>query len=467
LTVATPARVRPVPALRTLLVLAWPIVVSRSSQAVVGLTDALMVASLGQSALAATTTGAFNTFAAFIFPMGITFLVSSFASQLTGQGDLTGARRYGHYGLILAALTQVVSLASLPFLGPLLGWFPYAADVRGLIEQYLRIRLLSTGAAIGIEALANYYGGIGNTRLPMLASLVAMVLNILGCWLFIAGHWGAPALGVAGSAWAATGATWLAFLGLWAWFLRDGRTRDGSPAKEPRSHGLRLGEFTRMLRFGLPSGLNWFFEFFAFNLFVNLVMAGLGTTSLAAMMAVLQINSVSFMPAFALTSAGAILVGQAIGAGAKGEVPRIVRLTFGAAGAWQGLVGLLYVAVPGAIFAAFARGASNVPALHAAGVRLLMLSAAWQLFDAGANTLAEALRAAGDTTFTMWARLVIAWAIFIPGAYLSVHYLGWGDLGAVSWVLLYLGLLALVLLLRFRAGAWRKINLTGGDRAVI
>ena len=46
------------------------------------------------------------------------------------------------------------------------------------------------------------------------------------------------------------------------------------------------------------------------------------------------------------------------------------------------------------------------------GVRILMLSAAWQLFDAASMNLAETLRAAGDTSFTLWARIVIAWGIF-------------------------------------------------------
>ena len=51
------------PSLRTLLMLAWPVILSRATQSVVGFTDALMVAPLGESALAATTTGAFDTFA--------------------------------------------------------------------------------------------------------------------------------------------------------------------------------------------------------------------------------------------------------------------------------------------------------------------------------------------------------------------------------------------------------------------
>ncbi|MBI2801797.1 MAG: hypothetical protein HYX63_16235 [Gammaproteobacteria bacterium] len=54
--------------------LAWPVIVSRSTQVVVGLADALMVAHLGAGALTAVTTGGLNAFAGFIFPMGIVFI---------------------------------------------------------------------------------------------------------------------------------------------------------------------------------------------------------------------------------------------------------------------------------------------------------------------------------------------------------------------------------------------------------
>jgi MATE family multidrug resistance protein len=90
---------------------------------------------------------------------------------------------------------------------------------------------------------------------------------------------------------------------------------------------------------------------------------------------------------------------------------------------------------------------------------MLLLSAAWQLFDAAAATLAEALRAAGDTAFTMWARIALAWLVFAPGSWISVHRLGGGEMVAVGWLVLYLGLLALLLWLRFRSGAWRRLEL--------
>jgi multidrug resistance protein, MATE family len=442
------------PGLKSLLGLAWPVIISRASQVVVGLSDAVMVAHLGETPLAATTTGAMNAFTLFIFPMGVVFIVSSYSAQLFGKGDKGGAFRYGLYGLFVALLTQLVAFVSLPFVAPAMGLFSYTPEVRESIAQYLRIRLLSGGAAVGIEALGNYYGGLGNTRLPMVISLLAMALNVLGNWLLIDGHLGLPAMGVRGAALASTLSTLAAFLVMAALFGRDARANKVSLAQ------LHWRELLRMMRFGVPSGLNWLLEFLAFSFFVNVIVAGLGTTALAALMSVMQINAFSFMPAFAVSSAGAFLAGQAIGAGCKDHVPLIARLTVKVTASWQGLVGLSYFLLPGLLFAPFARGGPESHALLLLGTRLLMLSATWQLFDAVATTMAEILRAAGDTAFTLWARVLLAWAVFVPGAYLSTRYLGWRETGAVVWLVTYLALLAAVLVLRFARAAWRRIDIT-------
>jgi MATE family multidrug resistance protein len=410
-----------------------------------------MVAHLGASALAATTAGALNAFNLFILPMGIVFIVSSFSSQLFGMGDPGGARRYGWYGLAVAAGTQALAMALIPAIPFGLGLLSYEPDVRALMGDYLAIRLVSAGAVVGMEALANYYGGLGNTRLPMRASLVAMVLNVFGNWLLIDGNLGAPALGVRGAALASVASSAVAFLGLFAVFVRDAR-----------KHGtgvLRAAELLRLLRFGVPSGLNWFFEFLAFSFFINVVVAGLGTTAVAALMAVIQVNSVAFMPAFGLASAGAILVGQAIGAARRDAVPRTVGLAFAVAATWQGLVGAVYLAAPDLVVAPFAKDPASARELLETARRMLLLSVGWQLFDAAASVLAEALRAAGDTAFTLWARLAIAWLVFAPGSWISVRVLGGGDLAAMAWLVAYLALLSLVLLARFRSGAWRRIDL--------
>lgn len=444
------------PTVRGLVRLAWPIVISRASQVVVGVTDAIMVAHLGEAAIAATTTGAANTFNVLILPMGVAFIVASFSSQFTGEGDPVGARRYGWYGLGVALLAQIAALAAIAGAPGALQAIGHRGEVLDLMSDYLQIRLLTGGAAIGIEALAAYYGGLGNTRLPMAVSLFAMSLNVFGNWVFIYGHLGAPALGVRGAALAsalAAGVGFALFLGL---FL----TGVGAPRTAARVR-LAWREFGRTLRFGFPVGVNWFVEFLAFSFFINVLVAGLGTTTLAALMIVIQINAVSFMPAFGIASAGAILVGQAIGAERHEAVPQVVRLTAGVAGIWQGTVGLGYLLAPGLFMAPFVDARAVTPDLLAIGTSVLVLSAAWQLFDSVGMTLSEALRAAGDTAFPMWARVGIAWAVFVPGTYVSLRYFGGGYQAATLWLVVYLVLLAAVLAWRFRTGAWRRIDLTG------
>ncbi len=97
------------------------------------------------------------------------------------------------------------------------------------------------------------------------------------------------------------------------------------------------------------------------------------------------------------------------------------------------------------------------------GVRMLMLSTAWQLFDAIAGVLAEALRAAGDTAFTLGARIVIAWFVFVPLSLIWVRGYDGGEVAAVICLVIYMMGLATVLSWRYRSGRWQSISLFGDD----
>ncbi|HRI64296.1 MAG TPA: MATE family efflux transporter [Polyangium sp.] len=448
------------PSARQLLTLAWPIIVSRSAQTVISVSDAAMTAPLGQDALAATTTAALNVFGLMILPMGTVFIVSSFASQLFGRGDHGGARRYGFYGVIFCFLLEIVYLALLGLVPAAIGKLDYSPEVKELMIQYSEVRLIGGGAAIGLEALGNYYGGLGNTRLPMAMQIVCMVLNVALNWVLIYGHLGAPAMGVKGAALASTISTIIGFAILLGCFFRG---FGENPLARTNLGKLRASEFVRMLRFGIPSGINWFVEFAAFAVFINVVLNDLGTTTLAAFMAAMQINQVSFMPAFGLTSAGAIIVGQLIGAKALDDVPKATRLTAVATCTWQGTVALIYILFSKWVMLPFAPPGSEQAAFLELGAHVLVLSATWQLTDALSMSFSEALRAAGDTTFTAWARGIVAWVIFVPGAYLSVRVYGGGIGWAVFWLSFYLGILAAILWWRFRSGIWRTLDMTGQE----
>lgn len=448
--------------LRSLLQLAWPVVLARATQSVIGFSDALMVAPLGEDVLAAVTTGALNAFVLIILPMGTVFIVQSFAAQLRGRGQLSAIPRYAWYGLILAGIAALIAAASLPGVPWLLGRFGYSESVHALMSSYLSIRLLSVGVVVGSEALGNWYGGLGHTRPAMFAGLVAMVANVAANYVLIQPRFGLPGYGIEGAAWASVLGSALGFLVLLVPFLR------GIGYEKPKGPlGLRLGELLRVVRFGLPNGVNWFLEFAAFMLFINVFVADLGTTALAAFSVVIQINSVAFMPAFGLASAGAIFVGEAIGRRAQSHVWPIVRLTGTVAAIWMVSIGLLYVAFPQQLMGWFRPDDVPAEALVSTGATMLMLSAIWQLFDALGLTLGEALRAAGDTAWCMAARILLAWFVFIPAAWIGLGLLDGGVVTVMVVVASYVLLLAIALGLRFATGRWQRIELVQSEPTLV
>jgi MATE family multidrug resistance protein len=427
-------------------------VLARASQSVITFADAIQVKHLGFQAIAATATGGLNVMGFVILAMGTVFIVQSFVAQLAGRGERDEAPRFAWYGLAIALGAAAIAAALTPLIGPALAITHYSPEVRELMTGYMAIRMTSIFAIVGVEALGNWYGGLGNTWMQMVAGLLTMVSAVFLNWVLIGGHLGAPAMGVNGAALASTIASFLGFGFLAVAFWRRW---GGAPAG--RATGLSLHELRRVLRFGLPNGINWFLEFAAFQLFVNGVLANLGDATVAALNVVIAVNSISFMPAFGLASAGAILAGQAIGRNDRVAVWPQVKATLACTMVWMGAIGVIYAVFPADVLSLFASDRSGD--LIAIGTTMLVISAAWQLTDAVGMTLAETLRAAGDTTWTAAVRLILAWVVFMPAAFLVVLKFGGGPIGAMLCLVGYLGLLSGALAWRFRSGAWKRIEL--------
>ncbi len=439
--------------LRVLLALALPMVLARATQSVLTFADALMVEHLGPGAIAASATGGMNILCLMILPMGTVFIIQSFVAQLVGRGERETTPRFAWYGIVIALSAGVLSLALIPAIDPLLALTDYSPEVREQMGEYMRIRIYSVAAVVAIEALGTWYGGLNNTWMAMIGAVIIMVVDLVLNWVLINGHLGAPEMGVAGAALATTIASWVGF-----GFLAFAFWRRWGGAPRERKIQLSRKELGRVVRFGLPSGLNWFLEFAAFQVFVNFVLAGLGDVPVAALNVVIAINSVSFMPAFGLASAGSILAGQAIGRNARDDVWPQVKTTLLCTGTWMCVIGVVYLVIPQTLLELFDSG-DTTGELVTLGATMLAISAAWQVFDAISMTLAETLRAAGDTTWTAVVRLILAWAVFTPAAFIVVRVFDGGALGAMACLVAYLALLAGAFALRFRSGAWKKIEL--------
>jgi MATE family multidrug resistance protein len=297
----------------------------------------------------------------------------------------------------------------------------------------------------------------------MITGAVTMIANVALNYLLIEPRFGLPGWGVVGSGMASVIASSLGFLVTAYMFHRglglEPEVRVAMAKGAAGGDRLRLGELLRVLRFGLPNGVNWFLEFAAFILFIDLVVAHLGTTVVAAFNVVLQINTISFMPAFGLASSGAILVAESMGKRKPEEVPAIVKLTAKTACAWMGAIALVYAAAPGWLMGLFLPRGQTGGSLVAVGTTMLLIATVWQLFDGIGMTIAEALRAAGDTTWCMIARVVLAWCVWTPLAYVAVVTMNGGIVAVMTSMVLYMVVVAALMAFRFKTNRWRTIEL--------
>jgi MATE family multidrug resistance protein len=189
-----------------------------------------------------------------------------------------------------------------------------------------------------------------------------------------------------------------------------------------------------LLKLGAPAAGQVLLEIGAFST-ATALCAKLGPVPLSGHEIALNCAAFSFMVPLGISSAAAVRVGQNLGrrdaAGARRAGWTAILLGVGL----MGCAGLTFVSIPGVIARAF----SPDPAVVHAGVTLLLVTAAFQLFDGMQVVATGALRGAGDTHTPMVANFVAYWLIGIPLGYFLCFVLGWGALGV--WIGLCVGLM--------------------------
>lgn len=400
---------RPFPELARL---AWPIAVSTLSYSVMTLVDTLFVGRLGASALAGVGLGGVAAFTVACFGFGLLRGVSILVSQAVGAGRREMAGTWLSAGLIFAVVFSVLMLASGEVLARLLHRLADTVATGENAELYLTVRLLGTPVVMVYVALREHSYGIGESRAPMIATVVANAANI-----------GLDALFILGLGWGVAGAAWSTVIGqtlemvLLAWLSR----------RELRLRAVSWAQLKELWAVGLPSGLQFWLEVGSFAL-LTAIISKLGELDLAAHQIALQVVHFSFLPAYALGEAASIMAGQAVGAGRMGLVRRVARIGLAGAVAYTGVCTLVVVVGAPLIASAFT---SDVRLIRAT-VGLLYAAAFFQVSDGAAIIARGVLRGAGDLNYAAAVGIASAWLCTPPMAWLLGHELGMGALG--GWV---------------------------------
>lgn len=433
--------------------LAGPLVLQNLSQTLLGVADTFFVSRIGTEALAAVGLASVMFFAVMMLFRGIANSTVAFVGRAYGEKD------NAKIGLAVWRSLNMVAWLSLVVL--ILPWLftqvmLYAAPndgtaVGALSTRYLQIRAFEIPLVMFSAVVWGFLVGRGDSRTPMILAWVTVLTNILLDWMFVLGNLGAPTLGVAGAAYATVMANGLnALISAAILWYKPHRVIYGTGKAIIAS----WAELWGVLRVGLPMGMGDFVEIASFSAFFALI-ARLGTDMLAANQIALQYMSVSFTFGFAVNMATASLVAQFLGAKRPAYAEAATHRACLLAMVGMGVIGLSYLIAPELLMGVF----TDEPSVIAAGVAVLQLVALYQIFDAVGIVLAGALNGAGDTTYTMWARTLLAWGLFIPLTWLIIFPLQGGIWGAWLAALAYLGGLGLIYFWRFRGGKWKAIVL--------
>ena len=433
--------------------LAGPLILQNLSQTLLGVVDTFFVSKIGTEALGAVGLASVMYFAVFMFFRSLANSTAVFVGRAHGEQDNAKIGTAVWRSLNVIAWLSLLTFA-LPWLFSTLMAIAAPADspaVRDLATNYLQIRAFEIPLILFSGVVWGFLVGRGDSRTPMLLAWATVITNIFLDWVLVLGNLGAPTLGVVGAAYATVLANGLNVI-LSAFVLWSRTNRATFATSQP--HLATWAELRSVFRVGLPIGLGDFIEIASFSAFFALI-ARLGTDVLAANQIALQYMSVSFTMGAAISMATSSLVSQYLGAKQPKTAEKVAYRAVGLAMSIMGIVGLSYLIAPTTLMGFF----SEETAVIQAGVTILKLVAAYQVVDGLGIVLAGALNGAGDTRFTMWARTIMAWGMFLPLVWLLAFRFDLGIGGAWAGAFIYLGGLGIVYFLRFWRGQWQYIEI--------
>lgn len=429
---------------RTIARLATPIALAQFGLTSMHLVDVAVLGHVSPTELGGASIGRSITFAAIALGMGMASAIEPLASQAVGARDEEQAWRALVAGLIACVLVwipcSILAVGATWLLGPL----GIQAELIGPARAFLVPQLPGMLAFSTFLAVKAFLQAHERTTPSLVAAVVANVVNVVVCNLLVRGDeallavglpplrlpsFGALGAGVASSIASITLVAWVLAA---AWKMR--------PAGARRS--LRDAPIRKVLRVGSPIGLQLLAEIGVFSL-AGVLAGKLGSIAASAHQIALSLASFTFMGALGISGATAVRVGHAIGEGRSPRGAGLVGIALG--GAFMAACGVVFLVGRRPLAGAFTDDAAVIEL----GATLLVVAAAFQLFDGVQGVAAGALRGAADVRFAFLANVGAHWLVGFPLALWLAFRAGLGAQGLWLGLLVGLVLVAILLLWRF------------------
>lgn len=412
--------------------LAWPISFGQLGHVMMGVVDSMMVGKIGAVPLAAAALVNGLFFLVLVIGIGLSMAATPLISISKGANKFSDCgKTLNHsltinfiFSIVLSLGTYLVSLA-IPFLNQ-------SKEVTEQAIPYMQILSLSAIPFMLFQTYRQFLEGLSLPQPPMIAALLANILNVFLNWIFIYGKFGVPSLGLFGAGIATTVTRWIMAFSLMIYVLNNNQLKMYSPALFLNKFDFSL--IKKIIRIGIPSGLQYFLEVACFS-FAAIMIGWLGSKQLAAHQIALNLASITYMIILGISSAGTIRVGNYIG---ENDWRKVRQAGFSAIG-----LAIFIMFCFGISFILFRERLAHLYiqdiTVISTATKLLLIAAMFQIFDGMQATGIGVLRGLMDVKVPLIISLLAYWIIGIPIGALLGFYFQLNALGV--WIGLLIGLI--------------------------
>ncbi|NOZ21255.1 MAG: MATE family efflux transporter [Planctomycetes bacterium] len=439
-----------------LLVIAIPLVLSTSSWTIQRFVDRMFLTWYSQEAIAAVLPAGILSFSLLSVFLGTAAYVGTFVAQYHGAGQKEQVGAVIWQGMYIALLGGIFHLMLIPFSQMIFDLIGHAQELRCHEVPYFRILRWSAFASIACSSMGGFYSGRGRTWPILWVNVSATVVNTICNYVLIFGKCGFPRMGVSG---AALGTVISQYVSLAVYVVLLSQREHNKTYRTMRSRSFRPALFLRLLRFGLPNGLQFFIDIAGITVF-TLLIGRLGKIPAAATAIAFNINMLAFMPMIGIGIGVSVTVGKYQGMGRPHLSARSVWSGFTICILYMSSMAAAYIFLPWVFIAPFATHADprTFGPVRDLTTRLLQFVALYSVFDTLNIIFASGLKGAGDTLFVMIMVGIVSVVSLIIPSFIFLLLLGWGIYTAWLILTVYVTILGFAFLARFLRGSWRAMK---------
>ncbi len=433
---------------RAVVLLAIPMVLEMSMQSLFAVVDVFFVARLGPEAVAIL--GLSDSLLALVFAVaiGLAMGTAAMVARRIGEGSpqqaAVAAVQAIATGVAVSVALGTVGVVFAPELLQMLGATPELATHGRLFTSIMLGGNITVMLLFLINAI---FRGAGDPALAMRSLWLANLINIALDPVLIFGLGPIPAMGLEGAAVATTFGRAMGVL----YQLRQLSNRRGRIVVDWRSASLDVAVMVRLFRVSGIGVLQYLVSTASFLGLIR-ILVPFGESVLAGYTIAIRIIIFILLPAWGMGNAGATLVGQNLGAGNPDRAERSVWFTARCNTVFLGTIGVVILAFATPVVGLF----TTEPEVAAVAVACLRTVSYSYVFWGFGLVTVQAFNGSGDTTTPAWINFFVFWLVQLPLAWTLSGPGGLGP-GGVFWAIaVSQSLLAVVGVLAFRRGTWKR-----------